>query len=357
MSAKISFSSATIIGTVLAKVGNPQREEPLQTSKEIFKVDTEQNPTLSAIFTKPFKNLSGNHFTHHAALEKNEVHGMSKSIFEDDTTLLDHGIAIAQRLYSKSNHPNIKSGDLCVSLIRDIDVDGEPTQALCILKSESVQPFLSIHAKDGDLSLSTENGINPDKIDKGALILDHMGQKGHYVLTFDRAGAESRFWVRDFLNVKPIPDSKFLTNQMTDLAVSFVENQTPKSEAAPEEVCSAANAALAYFDENETFSLQEFEEQVLRDPAAIEKFKKQKAEVEATTGSTFEEPFEISKPDVGKARKKLGAVMKLDTGVEIHIKPKYLEQRKEVLKHGYDEEKKMNFVTIYYNEDFGDADA
>lgn len=357
MPAKITFSSATIIGTVLAKVGNPQREEPLQTSKEVFKIDTVQNPVLSGIFTKPFKNLSGNHFTHHTALEKNEMHAIARAIFEDETTLLGNGIAIAQRLYSKSNHPNIKSGDLCISLIRDIDVDGEPTQAICILKSESVQPFLSIMAKDGDLSLSTEQGINPDKIDKGALILDHMAQKGHNVLTFDRAGAESRFWVRDFLNVKPIPDSKFLTNQMTDLAVSFVEKQAPKDESAPEEVCSAANAALAYFDDRETFSLQEFEEQVLRDPEAIEKFKKQKAEVEKATGSSFDEDFEISKADVGKARKKLGAVMKLDTGIEIHIKPKYLEQRKEVLKHGYDEAKKMNFVTIYYNEDFGDSEG
>ena len=39
MSVKISFNSATVTNLVLAKVGNPQREEPLTTSKEVFRVD------------------------------------------------------------------------------------------------------------------------------------------------------------------------------------------------------------------------------------------------------------------------------------------------------------------------------
>lgn len=352
MAAKIRYTSATITGTVLAKVGNPQRDEPLQLSKELFRIEDELQEQLSSIFLKPFKNLNGNQFTHHASLEKNEIHGLAKQIFEEDDKLLENGSAIAQRLYSKSTHPNIKSGDLCISLIKDIEIDGEPTSGICILKSETVQPFLSIHTVDGDLQLLTEQGINPEKIDKGALILDHNSQKGHYVLTFDRGGAESRFWVRDFLNVKPIPDSQFNTNRMTDMAVNFAKEKQSTTESAPDERMTAANAALSYFDEKDKFSMQEFEEQVLRDPEKVAEFKKLRAKIEEEEGAPFDEEFEISKPDVTKARKKVTTVMKLDTGVEIHIKPEYLEQRRDVLEHGFDEKKKMNFVTVYYNEDF-----
>ena len=50
MSVKIQFSSAVATGIVLAKVGNPQRDEPLQTSREVFKVDDEDKEALTALF-------------------------------------------------------------------------------------------------------------------------------------------------------------------------------------------------------------------------------------------------------------------------------------------------------------------
>ena len=213
MSAKIRFTSATATGLVLAKVGHPQRDEPLQTSKEVFKVGESDQETLANLFLKPFKNLTAHRFSHHSSLDQHEMNAYAAAIFASDAGLLEKGCDIAKRLYAKSNHPNIKSGDLCISLIKDIDIDGELTQGLCILKSESVVPFLSISTRDGDLELHTEQGINPEKIDKGCLILNHLASKGYYVLTFDRTGSDSRFWVRDFLGVVPITDSPFLTNK------------------------------------------------------------------------------------------------------------------------------------------------
>ena len=40
----------------------------------------------------------------------------------------------------------------------------------------------------GDLRITTEHGIDPEKIDKGCLILNSHEKTGYYVLTFDRAG-------------------------------------------------------------------------------------------------------------------------------------------------------------------------
>ena len=165
MSVKIRFTSAAATRLVLAKVGHPQRDEPLQTSKQVFQVPEDDRSALTALFLKAFKSLSGYRFSHHSSLDQHEMNSCAKAIFQSPEGLLEKGCDIAKRLYTKSNHPNIKSGDLCISFIEDIEVNGELTQGICILKSESVVPFLSISTKDGDLQLHTEQGINPEKID------------------------------------------------------------------------------------------------------------------------------------------------------------------------------------------------
>ena len=358
MSVKIRFTSAAATRLVLAKVGHPQRDEPLQTSKQVFVVDESDQVTLTSLFLKPFKNLSGYRFNHHSSLDQHEMNSCAKAIFASSDGLLEKGCDIAKRLYSKSNHPNIKSGDLCISLVDDVEVNGELTQAICILKSESVVPFLSISTRDGDLELHTEQGINPDKIDKGCLIINHHPHKGYHVLTFDRSGSDSRFWVRDFLGVVSVTDSPFLTKNYADMAVAFVkEEEKAKKEKLPEgsddgtppwETATAARDALAYFEEKEQFNLQEFEEQVLQTPEAVEKFKEHRAKVEEEQGQRFDDSFEISKKDVTKAKKKINTVVKLDTGVEIHVKsgqPDY------VLERGFDDAKGMKFIKVFFNED------
>ena len=352
MPVKIRFQSAAATGLVLAKVGNPQRDEPLQTSREVFRIGDEDRPILTELFLRPFKNLPGQRFVHHSSLDQHEMNNCAKAIFTSENGLYDRGCDIARRLYSKSTHPAIKAGDLCISLIRDVEVNGELTQALCILKAESMVPFLSISTHEGDLQLSTEHGINPEKIDKGCLIVDRYADQGYYVLTFDRAGAESRFWVRDFLGVQPVPDSAFLTQSYAEMAVSFLAEEHAAEAAVPEETCTAAQEAIAYFDERETFDLREFEEEVLKTPEAVAKFTEHRTKVEEEQGVPLQTSFEISKKSVSKARKKIGAVLKLDTGVDIHIKSTFASQ--DVVERGFDEEKSMNYIKVYYNEEFAE---
>jgi len=355
MSVKIRFNSAITTGLVLAKVGHPQRDEPLQTSREICSIAEEDQETLSAIFLKPFKNLGGHRFSHHSSLDQHEMNTLAAAIFAAPDCLLEKGCDIAKRLYAKSNHPNIKSGDLCICLIRDIEANGELTQGLCILKSECVVPFLSISTRDGDLQLSAEQGINPEKIDKGCLILNHQAQKGYHVLTFDRSGTESRFWVRDFLGVVPITDSPFLTNKYAGMAAAFVEQEAkaqPRNDDSPPwEACSAAHDALGYFEGREKFSLQEFEEQVLKTPEAAARFASHRAQIEKEQGHRLDDSFDISKKDVTKVRKKVSAVIKLDTGVEIHLKSSLAGKPDAVIERGYDNARAMKFIKVFFNQD------
>ena len=300
MTLKLNFEAVEISGLVLAKVGNPSRDEPLQTSKTLFNVSDDDQATLCPIFLKPFRNLIGQRFTHHSSLEK---------------------------------------------------MDGETKRAICILKSESMTPFLSISTRDGDLQLETEQGINPEKIDKGCLILEHLEKKGYYVLTFDRAGSESRFWVRDFLSVRPIPDSALLSKRVAEMAVNAVSTKGASEDSPPWDVNEPAQEALTYLKGQKNFSLQEFEEQALRTDAAKSRFAEERKRLEEEEGITLEENFDISTKDVTKARKFMKSIMKLDTGVEIRLRPKVVDKPDDVLERGYDEERKMSYIKVYFNED------
>ena len=350
MSIKIRFPSAVVTRLFLAKVGNPVRDEPLQTSKQAFDVDEEEREVLTPLFLKPFRNLMAHRFQHHSSLDKHEMNQLAGAIFAAPSRLLKHGTDIARRLYSKSNHPNIKSGDLCLSLIDDIEIEGRVTNALCILKSETVMPFLSISAEDGDLKLHTEEGINPEKIDKGCLIINHWPEQGYYVLTFDRSGGESRFWVRDFLGLQAVPDAAFLTNTYAELAVAAVRQELEAS-APPEVAGRAAGEVVAYFDEHENFDLQEFEERVLKTPEAVAHFAEERQKLEEERGQPLQTNFEISPKDVKKVKKHAQAVVKLDTGFEIHIKPEVVSGAEWLLERGEDDAKGMKFIKLYYNED------
>ncbi len=354
MSVKLRLNTATATKVVLAKIGNPQREEPLQTSKEVFEIAENDQEALTSIFLKPYKNLIAHRFTHHTSLDQHEMCNCAKAVFAEDGALLERGIEIAKRLYAKSNHPNIKSGDLCVALLKEIHIEGELVKGLCILKSDSVTPFLTITTRNGDLRLATEQGINPDKIDKGCLILDYWQEKGYYILTFDRSGGDTRFWVREFLGVEAVPDAAFLTNAYAKMAVAFLEEQHVTTGAdddtPPWESAAAAKDALDYFEGREKFELKEFEQEVLKSPDTIARFGEHRARAEDEQGQPLETSFEISRKDLAKAKKRIAAVLKLDTGVEIHIKPGAAESNP-LLERGFDDQKGMKFVKVYYNKD------
>ena len=350
MPRSIRFNKARAYEVVLARVGNPLHEEPLETSREVCRIQDADRELFSSLLLKPFRSLASYCFDHHSSLDKNETFCCAQAIFSGRGSFLEKGCDIAKRLYAKSKHPNIKSGDLCIARVNHIMVEGEDTEALCILKAETVEPFLSISSEQGDLRIATEHGINPEKVDKGCLILNTREDNGYRVLTFDRAGAHSRFWLREFLGVRLITDDSLLTNQVAGLAVSFLQGDqgaiSGEDESAVPEKTMAANRAMNFFENRDHFSMQEFEEEVLsRDPEMVARFKKYKADYEEKN-QPLSDDFEITAEELTKVRRKVGGVMKFDTGIEVRLLPDFQES---ALERGYDEAREMGYLKVYFN--------
>lgn len=344
-----NFNTAKVEGVALAKVGNPQRGETLKMSKELCKFNDEDAPVLTFAFLKPFKNLERYNFHHHANLELNELYGYVDNVFQDDTEFLNQARKTARLLFEKSQHPNIKSGDLCMALIDGIQVDGESYRALSIVKSESQVPFLEVSDADGDLQLITHNGIYPDKIDKGALIIDYDKKGGFLIYTFDKGGGETNFWVKEFLGARKRRDSEYKTKQYAEMCNSFVKEGLPE-DVQEEDRYRIANSAMQYLAEKDQFNAQHFEEEALRDPQVIETFNQYKSTYQDEEGNKIDEHFEIENHVAKKVSGKFRPAIRLDSGVIIRFTPDFAEND-DVIERGTDESTGRKYVKVFYEEE------
>ncbi|MEM9280955.1 MAG: nucleoid-associated protein [Verrucomicrobiota bacterium] len=331
----------------LAKVGNPMRNEPLRTSQSLCRFQDDEAELLTHCFLKCFKSLELHQLFHHTALEKNELFEYASAIFDDNDQLLEAGANVARHLHAKSNHPNIKSGDLCVALINDVVVSGESVQAISIVKSESKVPFLQISERGGDLILTTEQGIYPEKIDKGCLILNHGKADGYSVYLFDKGGGSTQFWIRGFVGAQPVTNDDYLTKRYAELCVSFAEGGL--DDAIQEDRMAVASRAIGYLNDTEEFDLEEFEMTALGEPDRIEKFKAYKENYEEEHGQPLQEKFSVSKKEAEKAGNRLKSKMKLDVGVTMQFSSGFIHEAHRFMERGFDEEKRMEYVKVYFN--------
>jgi hypothetical protein len=350
MSHTLNFRRAGVSKLSLARVGNPLRSEPLHTSKELCRFSSEDAAVLTPSFLKPFKNLEAKQFVHHSSLDLNEVYRYAKTIFQDTEGLLDYGRKIARHLYNTSKHPNIKRGDLCIALVTDLLVDGEPRQALSIIKSESKVPFLEVADTDGNLELIAHQGISPDKIDKGCLIIEQDLENGLLVYTFDKSSSGTHFWMRDFLGVKFRRDSDYMTRRYADMCVSFAKEGLPEQVGA-EERTRIAGQAMGYFEERDEFDLKHFREEALKEPEVIEKFDQFRKSQDDEDGTALEDNFVIAKKAARKAATRFRSTMKLDCGVNLSFAPSFTQEGEGAFERGVDEKTGRKFVKIYYREE------
>ncbi|MFT4641253.1 MAG: hypothetical protein ACI8T1_004590 [Verrucomicrobiales bacterium] len=337
-------------GMGLAKVGNQQRQESLQVSKQLCHFDEDEAELLTLCFLKSFRSLELHQFADPEELAKNVVYAHAQAIFASTDELLKRSAKIAEHLYDRSQHPNIKSGDLCVGLLNNIVVNDEVVQGLCIIKSESKVPFLQISIVDDDLRLVTQQGIYPDKIDKGCLIINHQADDGYLVYVFDKGGGATHFWINDFLDVAPADDDDYHTRRYAEMCVAFAEKGLPEDVGAEARV-EIANSAFDYIDDNEQFDLEDFKKTAFKDTDVREQFSEFKESFEEEHGQPLNDKFMVVKEAAEKAKKKLKARLKLDTGAEIRFTSGFVKCSDQFLERGFDEDKHMSFVKIYFHQE------
>ncbi|MBS1782477.1 MAG: nucleoid-associated protein [Bacteroidetes bacterium] len=350
MSSIFSLNDISIDALATQYIGNKVAGEALQLCTEKVNIDS---PILKQVllqyFLTPFREAGSYHLWHPADLNLNEVFHFVNKIFEQPDSFLFQANNIARHLYDITNLPQIKSGELHVVHFRNCPVNGVLTDAVGIYKTESKANYLKLEEIKGQYQFSSDEGINPEKMDKGCIIFNRQIENGYIVHVVDRTtkGGEAQFWKDQFLKIKAADDEYHATEDYIQLCKEFIVQQIP-SEYEVERVqqIEMLNSSVNYFKRNENFDKGQFVEQVFGDEALIQSFRKYEKQFEETHDRTFESNFEISEAAVKKNTRALKSVLKLDKNFHI-----YVHGNRERIERGFDEESGLHFYKVFFEEE------
>ena len=344
--------NAQFQGLVLHRVGNKNRNEPLQLSANPLRLDDEISSLLKSYFFTPFTQREENyfHFTHEADLEFNPVYNAAKNIFNNPESLQEQSVAIATHLYGQSNHPHINSGELYVAVFEDVLIDKEKVSAIGIFKSEVKQDFFEFDWDQENLNIAVRKGISVQKLDKGCLIFNKGEENGYHVLSVDRNRYDAKYWPEDFLSIIALKDENFQTKNYLKFCKDFAKEVILPTEDKQQEVLFL-NRAVNHFASRDRFEESHFLNDVLENPELIPEFKNYKVNKGPKYSIEDVSEFPIANKAVSDIRKKFKNEIHLDTN--IHIKLDFInpESAEKFVEKGWDDERQMYYYLVYFNRE------
>ncbi|MBW4889463.1 nucleoid-associated protein [Mucilaginibacter sp. HMF5004] len=348
----ISSFEAALSALSIHRVGNKLLDEFYVLSDNPIAIKDELlGKLLMQYFLSPFEKVNEVYrFMHSSELTLNELFHFCTEVFDNPNRFHEVSEQITKYLFDQTNHPKIKAGELYIALFKDVQIEGDLLDAIGIFKSENKETYLKVYPDTGGFNLEYEpDGININKLDKGCLIFNTEKEDGYKVLVVDQTNRnnEAVYWKDDFLKLKIRNDSFNQTSNTLSIYKNFVsEKLDDQFELTKADKIDLLNKSIKYFKENETFDLDEFGDEVLGNPQAIESFKTYKQQYETDHETEIGDTFDISGAAVKKQSRVYKSVLKLDKNFHI-----YIHGNKDLIEKGFDDEKTMNYYKVYFKEE------
>lgn len=339
------FTNAFLQEASLHHIGSKADDEGVKLSADPLDLeDMDLRVLLQKFFLSHFKTEEYYCFNFTAdELELNPLYNYVKRIFNDGD-FHAKTVSMAHYLYDVSEHQNIKPGDLLVARIKDVEIKGQKTSGIGIIKVENMHAFLR-HGKN--MSLRADEGINIDKLDKAAFVFNVEEADGYRVLIIDKSSSgEAHFWKESFLRIKPIADEFSNTKNFLQIAKNFVVHQLPEDfEVDKTRQIDLLNKSLDFFKTHDTFDKDEFEQEIFGDEKVVQSFNRFYDEYKEANNMEVETSFDISTQAVKKQQRIFKSVLKLDKNFHI-----YIHGNRELIEKGTEPDGRK-FYKIYYTEE------
>jgi hypothetical protein len=347
----IKRTRAEITKCIIHKVANKYNSGQNSFSEDVIRFDEESYNLMVPFLLKPFANLAQSfRFTHHADVRLNEMNNYSSEVFKDETTFIEHSKNIVNHLYEQSNSAQIKKGDVIVALIEGIEYQDVLTEAIGVFKVENKIDFFQTYLDDNSFDVAVQQGISTKKIDKGCLILNTSDTEGTVVLSVDNNQYDAQYWIKNFLSVKYADDRNQHTQSYLELCKEFSE-EVIKPEYGKQEQSQFLANTVDYFKENESVDYHAFKDELFEEDKQKDMFEDYKKHFETLNDVLIRNNFEVSDVVLKKEKQKIKNIIKLDTNIEIKLDVDAPDAASEYLEKGYDEEKKMKYYKVYFNEE------
>lgn len=332
-------------------VGNKTQQGPLILSET--PVDVNDNVLLGLLthfFLNPFTKVQETYSFYEEAkhLELNEIYVFAKRLFNGSLSFHEFSQNVCKHLFHVSNHPQIKGGEVYVTLWEDYLFEGKYTQAIGIFKSENKESYLKVYPHKDNFAIEYEQeAINIHKLDKGCLIINQEEDLGYVVQALDQTNRqqEAVYWKDHFLQVRPRSDAFHQTEKYMKVYKTFVTEQLDERfEMEKADKMDLLNKSMQFFKQKEVFKQSEFEEEVIGNKDAIALFNDYKSTQEQDT--VLETEFSISDKAVKKMHATFRSVLKLDKNFHV-----YVHGKREYIEKGYDEAKQLHYYKLYFEKE------
>ena len=347
----IKRTRAEITKCIIHKVANKYNSGQNVFSENVIRFDEDSYQLMIPFLLKPFVNLSQSfRFSHHADIRLNEINNYATNIFKEESSFVKNSKNIVNHLYEQSNSAQIKKGDVIIALIEGIEYQDVLTEAVGIFKVENKTDFFQTYLEDHSFDVAVQQGISTKKIDKGCLILNTTDAEGTVVLSVDNNQYDAQYWIKNFLSVKYADDRNQHTQSYLELCKEFSE-EVIKPEFGKQEQSQFLANTVDYFKENESVDYHAFKDEMFEEDKQKNMFDDYKKHFETLNDVLIRNNFEVSDVVLKKEKQKIKSIIKLDTNIEIKLDVDAPDAASEYLERGYDEEKKMYYYKVYFNEE------
>ncbi len=349
----INLKTAVITKLTLQSVGNKLREEKNTYAGDLFHLNEKEEEELLPFFMSPFKKLTEYYqFTHYTQdINFNILYSLCKEMFDDSIDFVEFSDKVLDHLYERSNHPQIKSGEVFIALLEGIDTGQESKiSGIGIFKLENKNKFLRFrHSDIVECAIQKGYRLN-SSLDKGCIILNVQKDSGYLSLIHDDARVESEYWKKSFLDVDYIKDDSYQTKNYINLLSDFSQ-QVIFEEKGKKAQTEFISNCLQVFNENETITEEILEKEILDTYEVAEEFKNYKKDYAESSNIEFSQIFDVSTPALNREKRKIKTDIKLDTNIQIKLDINSPESSEDFMEQGYDDEKKMFYYKVYFNSE------
>ena len=348
----VTFYEASLKQLSVHRIGNKINNEFYSLSDQSIEIEDEiLKSLLMQYFLSPFGKANEVYRFMHSSdeLELNELFHFSSQVFSDSSSFHETSGKITRHLYDISNHPKIKSGEIYIASFKDLQLEGELTDAIGIFKSETKETYLKVDPAQGGFALSYEDGgINIQKLDKGCLIFNTEKEEGFKVMVIDQTNrTDAAYWKDEFLKLRIRNDSFNKTTTTLSVYKNFITSKIDDDfEISKADKIDLLNRSMKYFKDKESFDIEEFSEEVIGNKKAIESFKNFSREYNEEFEAGLDQPFDISGAAVKKQARVFKSVLKLDKNFHI-----YIHGNKELIEKGFDDDRSMSYYKVYFKEE------
>jgi hypothetical protein len=347
----LDISSVQLKRLATAWVGNKNRYEgvniPSQTLTSLHHVAEE---LMITAFLKPFEKTEEFFYFHHDEdVSNHPVYQSCMTVFADPEQLSTEMVQLAQRLYEYAELPKIRGGEFFAAYFDNVILQGEPVQAIALVKIQTKEPYLKVERSTDSFAISVIEGIPTHKLETAAIIFNLDEAEGYRICAIDSVSKkdERSFWKDEFLRVRPIEDNYFNTRHHISMSGEFINeklvNQFDIDRADQLDVLYRSGL---YFKENEEFELEDYAKTLFPEPEQQEAFLEFRDSYSKAYAVPLEEKFDISDQAVKKEFKVLKSVIKLDKNFHI-----YVHGRRDLIERGFDDDKGKKYYKVFFDEE------